>query len=61
MMKKNKHGRIILQYCEICAGIGIRTKLTDHEKEEFGHECQECVDHLRDMLSRVQERLDQKA
>lgn len=58
MIKKNANGQIILPYCEICAGIGIKRKLTKDEQDRFGNECQECVDHLRGMLDRGQKRIE---
>lgn len=47
---RNKKGNVVLNNCEICAGIGKIRKLTDEEKETYGHICQECVDDLRKTL-----------
>lgn len=46
--KKNKHGKTILERCEICQG-----KMTPADKEKYGHECQGCVDHLKGLLGRA--------
>lgn len=51
---RTREGRIILDYCEICAGIGISRKLSDLEKMRFGNECQECVEHTQRMFDRMQ-------
>lgn len=39
---------IVLKNCEICG-----KKLSEEEKEKYGHECQECRDHLADMMVRI--------
>jgi hypothetical protein len=50
-MKKNKNGRIILSRCEICGD-----DLTKEEQDEYGNECAECIEDLRAMFRRIDER-----
>lgn len=39
---------ITLERCEICGN-----KMSEAEKQKFGHECQECIDHLKAMFKRA--------
>jgi hypothetical protein len=50
-MRTNKNGKVILTRCEVCG-----EKLTKEEQDTRGHECNACVEDLRETFRRIDAR-----
>jgi uncharacterized FlaG/YvyC family protein len=50
-MRTNKNGRVILKRCEVCGN-----DLTKEEQETRGHECNACVEDIKETFRRIDAR-----